>query len=355
MTDLHELGGLFLVGFEETSLTSDLKALLLHLRPAGVILFSRNIDNPEQVTQLNHDLQKLALENWSDGLLIGVDQEGGRVCRIGPPVIPCPPARRLAVSLTPEPLIRSYSAITAHELGILGFNTNFVPVLDLVDVSSHDLGTVIGDRSYGNDPYLVSCFGQAVVESLRSAGMISCGKHFPGHGGTSVDSHLDLPVDTRSRRIIESHDMIPFKFAAARGIDMIMTAHVLYPDFDDRLPATLSQTIVGGVLRREIGYEGVVITDDLEMGAIARHYEAPECAQLSLMAGADLLLFSRYPEKTLAVRDRLHRDLIRGELSHEQVAKSRRRIMGLKDRYRRSMIPADISAAEAYFGLTQRV
>jgi len=354
VTDLHDIGGLFFVGFEETSLTSDLASLLLHLRPAGVILFSRNVENPEQVARLNHDLQKLALANWSEGLLIGVDQEGGRVRRLGPPVVSCPSARRLAGSTNPESLIRSYSSITAHELGILGFNTDFVPVLDLVDESSHDLGTVIGDRSFGNDPHLVSSFGLAVMESLRSAGMISCGKHFPGHGGTSVDSHFDLPVDKRSRRTIEGHDLIPFKFVTACGADMIMTAHVLYPDFDRTLPATLSQRMVGGVLRMEMGYDGVVITDDLEMGAIAHRYEPRECARLALMAGADLLLFSRYPEKTLAVRDRLHQDVISGELSGERVAASLRRIMTLKDRYRRSLLPAHVSDAVRYFGETQQ-
>jgi beta-N-acetylhexosaminidase len=236
-------------------------------------------------------------------------------------------------------------------LGILGFNTNFVPVLDLVDESSQDLGSVIGDRSYGNDPEVVTRCGKALVESLRTAGIISCGKHFPGHGGTSVDSHLDLPVDTRSREALESHDMIPFKLLAGNGIDMIMTAHVLYPALDDKLPATLSKTIVARLLRGEIGYDGVVITDDLEMGAIAKHYDSLECARLALMAGADLLLFSRYPEKTLIVRDGLHHDLNNGELPPERVAKSLRRVMNLKDRYESSMVPTDVHAAADYFRL----
>jgi beta-N-acetylhexosaminidase len=324
---------------------------LLDLKPAGVILFSRNVESPEQVAQFNHDLQSLALDHWSEGLLIGVDQEGGRVRRLCFPLLSCPSARRLALSTNPENLIRSYSTITAHQLRLLGFNTNFVPVLDLVDESSHDAGSVIGDRSYGNDPEVVTRYGKAVMECHKSEGMISCGKHFPGHGGTSVDSHVDLPIDSRSREILETHDMIPFKYLTARGMDMIMTAHVMYPALDPKLPATLSRTIVGGILRGKMGYDGVVITDDLDMGAIANHYDPHECSRLALMAGVDLLLFSRYPEKTLLVRDGLLAAVQKGKLSSGRVSESLGRVKSLKDRYKSSMVPADIYAAADHFRL----
>lgn len=323
-------------------MTTDLRSLLVNLKPAGVILFSRNVESPEQVAKLNHDLQTVALDNWSEGLLIGVDQEGGRVRRLSFPFLSCPPARQLALSTNPENLIRSYSTITAHQLRLVGFNTNFVPVLDLVDESSHDAGSVIGDRSYGNDPELVARYGETVLECHKSEGMISCGKHFPGHGGTSVNSHVDLPIDSRSRGILETHDMIPFKYLTARGMDMIMTAHVMYPALDPKLPATLSRTIVGGMLRGKMGYDGVVITDDLEMGAIANHYDPHECTRLALMAGVDLLLFSRFPEKTLLVRDSLLAAVQKGKLSPGRVSASLGRVKSLKDQYASHMVPVDV-------------
>jgi len=348
--DRRAIGRLFWVGFRGTSLTDELREMIDDLNPSGLILFSRNIQDPFQTAALTHDLQRHALETRSEGLFIGVDQEGGRVRRLNTPFTVFPPALDLALSDHPNDAVRSFGSITAHELKLVGFNTNFVPVLDILGPACDPGSSVIGDRSYGHDPQSVASMGKIVIEAMRSEGIIPCCKHFPGHGGTLVDSHIDLPVDHRSVDQIENCDLVPFKVAVDMQVDMVMTAHVLFPALDPFFPATLSPAVISGMLRTRIGYQGIVITDDLDMGAVASHYSSEESALMAFSAGADLLLICNSPEKAFSARSRIMEALRDGEIPPERLEESLGRIRRLRKKYVASMEPCNQSSVMDYFG-----
>ncbi len=265
--DDRDIGNLFMVGFFGTRFDREVRDLIDELNPCGVILFSRNIEDPLQTAELNQALQRHALAG-RQGLFVGVDQEGGRVRRLRAPFTVFPSAWEMASSMAGHDAVREFARITAQELRLVGFNLDFVPVLDVVERPADVQGSVIGDRSYGADPETVSRFGAIVMETMRSHGVITCGKHFPGHGGTLVDSHKELPVDDRPAGLIHTRDLVPFAHAATLNADMLMTAHVLYTSLDPDRPATLSSDLIDGLLRRTMGFDGVVITDDLDMGAV---------------------------------------------------------------------------------------
>jgi beta-N-acetylhexosaminidase len=337
------LGGLFLVGFQGTILNLELRDFLEDLNPAGVVLFARNIEGPVQVARLTHQLQTHARELGRDGLIIGVDQEGGRVNRLREPFPVFPPALELAGAPDPESAVRDFARVTASELRTLGINLDFVPVMDVPERPWDARTSVIGDRAFGADPADVARFGLVVVETMRSEGIIPCCKHFPGHGGTLVDSHRDLPMDPRSRQDLLSRDLVPFARAIQAGVEMIMTAHVLYPALDPELPATLSPAIVRGLLHGEMGFPGVTVTDDLDMDAIAARYSVEDYSVRAVAAGADLLMFCNHPEKAFAARTALMDGVRRGEIPAARIEESLGRVSSLAARFTASRIPCDVA------------
>ncbi len=322
-----------MVGIPGSSLDAISREFLSEMRPNGVILFSRNIESPEQVVALNNELQAFAKSIELDPLFISVDQEGGRVRRLREPFSSFPSSWEMVSSEDPETKIQNFARQTAIELRLAGFNLDFVPVLDVVDEGIDLKATVIGDRSFGSEPYAVARFGSIVVEEMRFRGIIPCAKHFPGHGATTVDSHLDLPVDDRPMDELQRRDLIPFKQAANIGIEMMMTAHVLFPRIDEDYPATMSKRILKGLLREELGYQGVVITDDLEMGAVARRYSTQTCVVESFSAGADVLLICNSFDKAIDSLTELRRAFEKGELHQSQLLSSVERIRSLKQRF----------------------
>ena len=202
---------------------------------------------------------------------------------------------------------------------------------------------------YGSDPDTVSRFGTLVMEVMRSHGVITCGKHFPGHGGTLVDSHKELPVDDRTTKTLHARDLVPFARAADYHADMLMTAHVLYPSLDPERPATLSPTLIDGLLRATLGFQGVVITDDLDMGAVAQSYSPAESTLLSLKAGVDIPLICNSPDKVFSARQRIVDALQSGEISEARIRQSLQRIGRLKAAYVSSMQLADMRDVREYF------
>jgi beta-N-acetylhexosaminidase len=346
--DARDIGNLFMAGFFGTRFDSETQDFIDEINPCGVILFSRNIEDPLQTALLNRSLQEHALAR-STGLFVGVDQEGGRVRRLEAPFTVFPAAWEIASSPTSDDAVREFARVTAKELRLTGFNLDFVPVLDVVDRVEETRGSVIGDRAYGSDPEAVARFGAIVMETMRSHGVITCCKHFPGHGGTLVDSHKELPVDDRAADAIHSRDLVPFARAASLGADMIMTAHVLYSSLDPERAATLSPDLIDGLLRNTLGFDGVVITDDLDMGAVARTHVAAESAFLAVVAGADIPLICNSPDKVLSARQRVLDAVQSGELSEARVRQSLNRINRLKDRYAASMKPVDLGDVRGYF------
>lgn len=276
-------GRVLVAGFDGREAPASVLADLAGERLAGVILFRRNVGSPEEVMRLNASLIEACPE--ASPPLIGVDQEGGRVARLGPPVVKLPPMRRLGehddLALTARA-----GRVLGAQLAALGFSMDFAPVLD---VDTNPENPVIGDRAFSGDPEAVARHALAFSDGLLGAGVASCGKHFPGHGDTDLDSHLALPRLAHERARLDAVELVPFR--AARGrIPAIMTAHVVFEALDPGVPATLSPIALRALLRDELGYDGVIISDDLEMRAVYDHFGVAETAVRAVEAGCDLLL-----------------------------------------------------------------
>jgi beta-N-acetylhexosaminidase len=288
------IGQLLIGSFPSTTIPAELRSLAREFGLGGVILFARNIEEPGQVAELARDLQSLGgdLPLWAS-----VDQEGGRVARLRAPFTKWPPMATLGRA-GDEGLASRFAAALAAELGAVGITLDYAPVLDILTNSKNP---VIGDRALAEDAESVGRLGAAIIRGLQDNGIAACGKHFPGHGDTSADSHFELPVVEHSPDRIRRVECVPFRDAIKANVAFIMTAHVLVPSFDEQKPATLSRTIVHGLLRDELGYEGVILSDDLEMRALAATNTVPDAAVEAIAAGCDGVLVCRH-----LVEDRVH-------------------------------------------------
>jgi beta-N-acetylhexosaminidase len=293
-------GQLIVGGFSGTELPAELSSELVAGRRAGVILFKRNLPDVETA----HELSSVVVDACPDELppFIGVDQEGGRVARFGEPVLQLPPMRVLG-GIGDRDLVQRAAAALAVELSAMGFNLDFAPVLD---VDSNPKNPIIGDRSFGNDPDTVARLGRAFIRGLQEGGVLACGKHFPGHGDTKKDSHVDLPVVGRSKEQLDTVELPPFRAASHGGVAAMMTAHVVYEELDPGVPATLSRPICTGLLRTELGFGGVLFSDDLEMRALSDRYSIEQSAVAAVRAGCDALLIC----SDLALQQRAHAALV---------------------------------------------
>ncbi|HEY7675494.1 MAG TPA: beta-N-acetylhexosaminidase, partial [Candidatus Methylomirabilis sp.] len=253
--------------------------------------------------------------------LIAVDQEGGRVARLADPFTIWPPARALGVTAS-EDLAFQVGQAMGEELAAAGFTMDMAPVLD---VDTNAANPIIGDRSFGGDPALVGRLGGALARGLAGAGVLAVGKHFPGHGDTAADSHHTLPVVPHDRNRLLSVEVAPFR-AAAPHLPAVMSAHVLYPALDAEHPATLSADILTDLLRRDLGYDGLVISDDLEMAGIALRWPAGEAACRFLQAGGDLVLACHRPQVQREALAALRRAVGRGEIPASRLEEARERV-----------------------------
>ena len=281
---LHrQIGQLAVVGFEGTSLPADIRALAREFDLGGVILFARNVESPEQVAEIAREAQQLAqdLPLW-----VGIDQEGGRVARLRHPLTEWPPMQTLGRA-DDEALAGRFAAALARELLAVGISIDFAPVLDVL---TNPKNPAIGDRALGDRAESVARLGAVIVRTLQESGLAACGKHFPGHGDTSVDSHLDLPLVEHPPDRLRAVEFVPFRAAIDAGIAAIMTGHLLVPSLDDRHPATLSRRIVQGLLRDELGFDGLVFTDDLDMKAISLRTTRERAVVSAIDAGCDVVL-----------------------------------------------------------------
>lgn len=269
------------VGFDGLSAPDDTLSLV-RAGVGGVILFARNVASPGQVAELN-----LSLKAAAPGLLLSsVDQEGGRVARLRSPWTLWPPMRQVG-EMDDERIAHEIGRVLGVELKSCGFDLDYAPVLD---VDSNPANPIIGDRSFGRDPQLVGRLGAAMIKGLQAIGVAACGKHFPGHGDTAQDSHLTLPRLPHALERLRQVELEPFRHAVQAGVASVMTAHVVFEALDPDVPATMSERVIDGLLRRELGYEGVVFSDDLEMKAVSERFEVREVVERSLNAGVDALL-----------------------------------------------------------------
>jgi beta-N-acetylhexosaminidase len=309
----HELARLLCVGFAGTKPTPDLLRLL-DRGLGGVILFQRNIESAGQLATLTADLKRRA----GRPLLIAIDHEGGRVVRAPDVFTPLPPMRRLGQADSAD-LAAAVGRIMAAELRAVNIDLNFAPVLD---VDTNPANPVIGDRSFGPDPAAVGRLGAALLRAMQAGGVAACGKHFPGHGDTAQDSHLELPRLPHDLERLEDVELPPFRAAIAAGVASIMTAHVLFPALDARRPSTMSQAVLDGLLRQRLGFDGVVVSDDLEMKAIAANYALEEAVVHTIAAGADLLLVCQSPEAQNHALEAAEAALSRGHLHPDRISQA---------------------------------
>ena len=279
------------IGFEGTSVPETLARWLARGEIGGVVLFSRNIESPAQVRALCREVRSAA-GRGNPLPLIAVDQEGGRVMRLkDPPFTRFPPARACShFCCRNETVAEGLGAAIAAELRAVGIDVNFAPVFD---VDSNPRNTVIGDRAFSEDPRTAAALGIAFAKGSLSRGILPVGKHFPGHGDTSADSHKELPVARAGRQTLLRRELLPFRRAVRAGIPALMTAHVMYPALDRAVPATLSRKILHGLLRERLRFRGAVLSDALEMKAITLRYGIGEAAVLAVTAGCDVVLVCR--------------------------------------------------------------
>ncbi|MDT7042593.1 beta-N-acetylhexosaminidase [Candidatus Nitronereus thalassa] len=334
MTVRDTIGQLLMVGFQGTELSPEFIEWLQEYRPGGVILFSRNLVDAEQVARLTNSLQEHAP---NPPLLIAIDQEGGRVSRLPQGFTIFPSAASVAACQSPD-VAYGVAEITAKELRAVGINMNMAPVLD---VNSNPANPIIGNRAYGDCPEQVCTFGIATMQGLQDHGVIPCGKHFPGHGDTTTDSHKVLPVVTADRARLTAIEFEPFRQAIQQGLPTLMTAHVYYPALDAEAPATLSRTILTDLLRNELGFQGITLTDDMEMRAILDHGSIGEASVRSLQAGADIVLICHQQSRQTEAIQAIEQALDRGELSMDHLKASVDRITALKHTRLSTFQPVD--------------
>lgn len=343
LTSREKIGQLFMVGFLGTSVTPELASFIKEYKPGGVILFSRNLESVEQIVELTNDLQRCSPKS---PLLISIDQEGGRVSRLPKGFTIFPPCELLGRCNSSE-LAYAAAATIAKELKAVGINMNMAPVLD---VNSNPDNPVIGDRAFGSTPEVVGEMGLVTAAGLQDNRVVACGKHFPGHGDTNADSHKELPVVEASRERLEAVEFPPFRRAAAAGVATMMTAHVLYKALDERIPATLSPAVITNLLREEMRYDGVVLTDDLEMHAIVDHYGPGDAAVRALLAGCDVLLICKDRDREIAAFEAVEQAVSSGTIESARLNQSVARIQRVKQRFLLPYRPAIISEAKLVAG-----
>lgn len=327
-------GQRFMAGFEGTTVPENLRKLVKEHKVGNFILFKRNVENRQQLRALCDELQALAMAETGLPAFITIDQEGGCVSRLPQDCAVTPTAMALAATGDPQ---NAYDAglITGRELNALGVNFNLAPVMD---VNSNPLNPVIGARSYGDEPETVCRFGSAMTRGLQQGGVMSCAKHFPGHGDTAVDSHLGLPKVDKTLEELEACELIPFRAAIEAGVSSIMTTHILFPQIEkDNVPATMSKTIMQGVLRQRLGYQGLIISDCMMMQAIARFYGTVPGALAACNAGVDLICICHDPALTAQACDEVsaHGDPAMTDAAVERIIAAKEKLSA----------PGDISVA----------
>lgn len=324
---MREIGQLLIGSFPGVAVSAELRALAKEFDLGGAILFSRNVEAPEQVAELAADIESLgrSMPAW-----VSVDQEGGRVARLKEPFTRWPPMTVLGRADS-EPLAERFARALARELRAVGITLDYAPVLD---IHTNPDNPVIGDRALSDTADAVGRLGGAIVRGLQSEGVAACGKHFPGHGDTSTDSHLELPLVEHPPDRLRRVEFEPFRAAIRERVAFVMTAHVLVPALDAQRPATLSPAIVQRLLRDELQYDGVILSDDLEMKAVSRHTPVPEAAVQAIAAGCDaVLVCSGDVELQAATLEALVKAAEAGEISAARLDDAVQRLRRAKERF----------------------
>ncbi|MFE6073621.1 beta-N-acetylhexosaminidase [Paenibacillus sp. NPDC057886] len=324
----EKIGQMILAGVQGTTLDAQAKQMIMDQKVGGIIFYANNVSTLQGTATFVQSIKDANRSNPVP-IFMSVDQEGGKVSRM-PETVESIPSNGKVGKTKDADLAETMGELLARQIQLVGFNVDFAPVLD---VNSNPNNPVIGDRSFGSSASLVSQMGIAEMKGLRSEGIIPVVKHFPGHGDTSVDSHLDLPVVNKTKKQLAQLEWIPFEAAVKEQVEAVMVAHILFPKLDPDHPASLSDVIIGQHLRGKFKYDGVVITDDLSMGAIAKNYKLNDAAVATVQAGSDILLVAHSYESAKTIFDTLMNAVKSGKISESRINESVYRILALKQKY----------------------
>lgn len=326
-SDSQLAGQRLMVGFEGTGFNSDLEFLINDLKVGGIILFAQNIENPEQLTALCRSIQQCALSCGQPPLFVAIDQEGGTVARLRKPHFKEFPG---VPTLKDESAAAAFAKEMAAELSVLGINMNMAPVMD---VAPAGIDSIMEKRIFGTDPQQVANMGRIVIEQHQKHHIMAVAKHFPGIGRTTLDSHLDMPELAATTAELESFDLIPFRAAFDADVSGIMLSHIRYKDIDPEWPASLSPEIAGNLLRKQMGYDGIVMTDDLDMGAVKNHYDIYTVIRQILAAEVDLALICHKGPNIGIAFDEIRKSISGDNTLKEKNNESLQRILRCKTRF----------------------
>ena len=336
LTPAQKIGQIVMVSIEQDQMNESLQQWLNKYEIGNVILYSKNINDAETAAELNRQLQTVIKNRTSIPALLAVDQEGGHVTRVhqGATIFPS----SMAVGAAHPQDLYPVAWACAQELKSMGFNMNLAPVMD---INSNPDNPVINIRSYGDDPQQAGELGGLWIRGLQENGIIASAKHFPGHGDTDIDSHFGLPVSQKSLNELLDTELVPFRHAIHSGVSTIMTSHILFPKIDKTAPATLSSRILNDLLRKEMGYTGVIISDSLQMSAVRDHFGSSQAAIQSLNAGVDLLLIGdgkvldeQNTDPQNEILDALVHAVETGEIAEEDLNRAVMNVLKLKNSYR---------------------
>ena len=332
---------MILAGITGTTMDLETESLINDYKVGGIILYANNlIDSSQGVKFLNEIKAKNESQNKSP-LLLGVDQEGGRVSKLPNEVVKLP-TNKVIGSYNNSDLSFELGSVLGEQVKTFGFNVNFAPVLD---INSNPKNPVIGDRSFGNDLDLVTELGIQTMKGIQSQNVISVVKHFPGHGDTALDSHFGLPEVNKTLDELRSFELIPFEQAIKEGADAVMVAHILLPNIDANFPSSMSRPIITDLLRNKLGFDGVVMTDDMTMHAITNHFDIGQASVESIKAGSDIIMVAHNYSNVITVIESIKSAIQNNEITEERINTSVKRIQQLKQKYEvtdNKVIEADI-------------
>ena len=342
------IGQLFMAGLPGTELDAGTEYLIRDYSPGGLILFSRNVQDPVQVATLCRNIQEVAVKYHGRPMFLAVDQEGGRVARLRKPFTEFPGNEAIGSAADPVNKAREFGQITAHELKLVGINMDFAPVMD---VRRGVPDKVLKGRTFSDDPEAVCLLGDTVIRTLQENGIIAVAKHFPGLGSTNIDPHFQLPIINTDLEALEMINLPPFFAAIKANVAGIMTSHAIYPAFDADHSATLSVFVLNELLRKKMGYDGLIISDDLEMGAIANGRGVAQGAADSLKAGADIFLVCENQKYIKECVELILGMVLRGEISNKRLHQSHERIEIVRSRFLGREVRISLEKVKKYFRL----
>lgn len=343
----HAIGQHMLIGISGPTLTQDEKDFIIENNIGGVTLFGRNLVDPKQIHDLCSELQSLRHQMPDKApLLIGIDREGGRVSRLKAPFTTWPPLQKLG-DLDNPTMSFHFSYCIGEELKAVGINLNYAPC---VDIFNNPQNKVIGDRAISSDVNIVVKHASALVRGLLKSDVVACVKHFPGHGHTLIDSHEDLPVEDLDLARLEQVELQPFKKAFRSRVDLVMIAHILFPNIDPDYPASLSEVFIKKILKGDCRYRGLVITDDLGMGALVKRYSTEEIAVRALQVGTDLLCYCNDPDSPAIALDAMIDACANGPLNPEEIEVNYRKLLQFKKDKVKIIDPMPYEEAKQFIG-----